>query len=265
MTEFADLIERLERYRTEPDSAWEGCVANQNNDLFPYESADGLAIAPLRFVAHVDAGGDIKVRKSLEGAALSNITNVLRSAGYIRLNPYDCDPKLFGSIYEPYFRGLLNKGNSNINKRREFFNSKRMTWWLSLPATEEIGISPQDAAAVPAFEGASKQVTSNRYERNKCLREACIKHYRSKWNGKLVCEACEFDFHAAFGDLGEGFIHIHHQNSLGNRQEEHLVDPIKDLVPLCPNCHAMAHRKVGREAPPRSIQELQGLLRNPGD
>ncbi len=117
-------------------------------------------------------------------------------------------------------------------------------------------LSAKEAANDPDFEGAARQVTSNRYERKKSLRDACIRHAKKSHNGHLFCCVCKFDFSRSFGEIGHDFIHIHHKNPLGNQQKEHLVDPIKDLVPVCPNCHAMIHRG-GQN---RSISKIRELL-----
>jgi 5-methylcytosine-specific restriction protein A len=37
---------------------------------------------------------------------------------------------------------------------------------------------------------------------------------------------------------------------------EYRVDPIRDLRPVCPNCHAMIHRRI----PAYSIEELKKML-----
>jgi len=67
---------------------------------------------------------------------------------------------------------------------------------------------------------------------------------------------CSFDFGKQFGPLGEGFIHVHHLRPISSLREEHDVDPITDLRPVCPNCHAMLHRT----RPPMSIEALQHHL-----
>jgi 5-methylcytosine-specific restriction protein A len=56
--------------------------------------------------------------------------------------------------------------------------------------------------------------------------------------------------------LGAGFIQVHHTVPLSSIGTEYVIDPIRDLIPVCPNCHAMLHRKT----PPFSIAELRGLL-----
>ena len=50
------------------------------------------------------------------------------------------------------------------------------------------------------------------------------------------------DFENMYGELGKGFIHVHHIVPISMIGKEYKIDPIKDLVPVCPNCHAMLHR-----------------------
>jgi 5-methylcytosine-specific restriction protein A len=72
----------------------------------------------------------------------------------------------------------------------------------------------------------------------------------------LNCTACGFNFEAAYGTLGEVFIHVHHIIPIGAVGDEYSVDPVKDLVPICPNCHAMIHRVN----PPLTIEQLRNIL-----
>ena len=72
----------------------------------------------------------------------------------------------------------------------------------------------------------------------------------------MSCSVCNFNFGQVFGKLGEGFIHVHHLRPISEIGEEYVVDPIEDLRPVCPNCHAMIHRR----SPPLSIQEIKNLL-----
>lgn len=101
-------------------------------------------------------------------------------------------------------------------------------------------------------EGARQTVIVNSYERNPKARNQCIERY------KAICRVCEFNFEEKYGEIGTGFIHVHHLTPLANIGKEYEVDPIKDLSPVCPNCHAMLHRKQ----PPYSIEELKSFLKN---
>lgn len=90
--------------------------------------------------------------------------------------------------------------------------------------------------AVHLFEGAKKQITVNAYERNPEARQECIKEYGYK------CCVCEFDFEEYYGDIGKGFIEVHHLKPLNEINKEYEVNPLNDLRPICPNCHSMLHR-----------------------
>lgn len=85
-------------------------------------------------------------------------------------------------------------------------------------------------------EGARKSVYVNAYERDPKARAACIAHHG------LSCAVCDMDFATFYGGIGNGYIHVHHKVPLASIGEAYIVDPISDLVPVCPNCHAMLHR-----------------------
>lgn len=100
------------------------------------------------------------------------------------------------------------------------------------------------------WEGATRQVFVTTYERSSAARAACIRHHG------LDGAACGFNFGARYGDMGKGYIHVHHLVPLSETDEKYEVDPIKDLIPVCPNCHEMIHK----EKPPLGIDDLRGLL-----
>lgn len=102
--------------------------------------------------------------------------------------------------------------------------------------------------------GARRQVRVNAFERDERARKACIAAHGA------TCAVCSFDFGREFGRLGEGFIHVHHLAPVSTiRDAAYKLDPIKDLVPVCPNCHAMLHYRTRK---PRTIKSLKLLRRN---
>jgi hypothetical protein len=106
-----------------------------------------------------------------------------------------------------------------------------------------------DEISEPAkyIEGATKTVSVNVYERSTAARKACIDYYG------VNCSVCNMNFHREYGEIGSGFIHVHHLKSLAKLDEQYEVDPINDLRPVCPNCHAMLHK----ETPSISIDLLK--------
>ena len=103
-------------------------------------------------------------------------------------------------------------------------------------------------------EGAKLRVSVNRYERSPKARKQCIDHYGAK------CCICDFSFEDTYGDVAEGFIHVHHVEPVSARKgKRYKVDPIKNLRPVCPNCHAVIHIRKGE--PVFSIKEVKAFLR----
>lgn len=84
-------------------------------------------------------------------------------------------------------------------------------------------------------EGNKSKAIINKYERNPLNRELCLSAKG------CVCSICGFDFEKKYGKIGKGFIHVHHIIPVSQMGGSYVIDPINDLVPVCPNCHAMLH------------------------
>ena len=69
------------------------------------------------------------------------------------------------------------------------------------------------------------------------------------------------NFEQTYGELGKGFIHVHHVIPVSEIGKEYKVDFKKDLIPVCPNCHAMLHRK-NKDGENVSVEELREIVRN---
>lgn len=107
-------------------------------------------------------------------------------------------------------------------------------------------ISPQQYV-----EGACRSITVNAYERDPGARRACISYHG------FSCQTCGFDFEEKYGELGKDFIHVHHIIPLADIREKYVVDPIKDMIPVCANCHSMIHRRK----PALTVEELKECIR----
>ncbi len=100
------------------------------------------------------------------------------------------------------------------------------------------------------FEGTERRVMATIYERNPAARRRCIEHHGA------ICKVCGFDFYGVYGKVAEGFIHVHHIKPISEIARKYSVDPIRDLVPVCPNCHAVIH--LGKK--PRLIDEVKAFI-----
>lgn len=112
---------------------------------------------------------------------------------------------------------------------------------------------PEIAPSVGTYpEGARTTVTVNAYECNAAARAACIAHHG------VSCSVCDMNFEETYGPVGRGFIHVHHLRSLASVGTEYEVDPVTDLRPVYPNCHAMLHRGE----PMHTIGDVRAMLRH---
>jgi len=109
----------------------------------------------------------------------------------------------------------------------------------------------QNAALGEFYEGKPIEVWQTRFERDSKARKACLDHYG------YACQVCSMDFEARYGPIGRAFIHVHHIEPLALLGCKRPVDPVADLVPMCPNCHAMIHKMPS----PQSVAALRALLR----
>lgn len=104
-------------------------------------------------------------------------------------------------------------------------------------------------------EGQVQKCPVNRYTRNRQARQMCIEYYGP------ICAVCGFDFERVYGSIGKDKIHVHHLQPVAEAQYPHVVDPIKDLRPVCPNCHLVIHSTEI----PLTIDQLRDIIhsRNP--
>lgn len=158
-----------------------------------------------------------------------------------------------GSISESY---LCTK---ELDRIRDCADWNRLAEYLELDLVFErpvVTIHPDevsDKEIRTLVEGTTKRVSVNVYERNALARKDCIKKHGYR------CAVCEFDFEKVYGKIGENFIHVHHIIPLHKIKKGYIVNGETDLVPVCPNCHAMLHKEVNGTC--LSVEELRETIK----
>lgn len=183
----------------------------------------------------------------------SHCTHITRSDWRI---PGAFTERTFIKVCSPDPKALANWGGKHRNLGGEPFSNVCGTCEpiSDIESVQEGRDFPDEIPKVDQdriIEGAKVSVLVNRYERDPRARKRCIRHHGA------TCHVCAFDFSRVYGPLGEGFIHVHHLKPLSSLKRSYEVDPIKDLRPVCPNCHAMLHK--GGET--LSIQDLKRVMR----
>ena len=96
-------------------------------------------------------------------------------------------------------------------------------------------------------EGSFSRIEVNHYERSRVNRAECLRHFG------YICRGCGDSAEEKYGELGAGVIHVHHLTPVSQMETAAPVNPITDLIPLCPTCHNVVHR----EDPPISLEKLR--------
>lgn len=109
-------------------------------------------------------------------------------------------------------------------------------------------------AEAPFVEGSRCAVELDRFERSRGAREVCIAAHGA------VCSICGFDFGKAYGPHFNGIIQVHHIVPLSVVDSERDVDPVVDLIPVCPNCHVALHSKPGGVYMPQELRDIMGAV-----
>lgn len=140
------------------------------------------------------------------------------------------------------------KSGASVKLRRNIYNE----YLKLLDQKPELTIYADEVDEnIKYAEGKTKTVLVNNYERNPIARKKCIEYYG------VICQVCNFNFEKVYGEIGKDFIHVHHIVDISTIGNEYSVDPLKDLIPVCPNCHSMLHKKK----PAYLIYELKAMMK----
>ena len=163
-----------------------------------------------------------------------------RERGMVRMLPLEAKPSAQKNAFAPtHYKGRPLRPDKKASAERA------VALQVHSHLFPDVVIDPEGL-----FEGATTTVHVNAFERSIAARRACLAHYGYQ------CRVCDLEFSQRYGPLGRGFIHVHHIRPLADIRGEYQVDPVRDLVPVCPNCHAMLHRTD----PPTSVDDLRRQL-----
>ena len=204
-------------------------------------------------IRSVDESGRLVFCAVLDACINAGADVVLSINGAIRSHKDD-------TVWDESWRSFgfaVGKGMLAINDGNEAADMHLIEEWTTrvaaavlalLPVEEDVEKSV-DAHGLP--EGAKMRIEVNRYERNRRNRAAALAIHGHS------CMACGTNMAERYGPVAEGLIEVHHIVPVSEVGPGYIIDPGSDLVPLCPDCHSVAHRR----SPPYSIKELQIMLR----
>ena len=71
-----------------------------------------------------------------------------------------------------------------------------------------------------------------------------------------TCKACGLLMEDKYGKVARNSVEVHHIIPVSLMGESRVVDPINELVPLCPNCHTIAHKGN----PPFGVEQITNMI-----
>ena len=115
--------------------------------------------------------------------------------------------------------------------------------WLGAadPTVPLPGSLPQDSL---------RQIAVNRYEHDPDAVQQCVAYHGAS------CAACGLSMEQLYGPAGAAFVQVHHIVPPASMTPSYALDPVADLLPLCPNCHAIAHRGVPDPYTPSELRRM---------
>lgn len=177
-------------------------------------------------------------------------------------------------LKHPYFKKGIDSGNTFNNAQsifREGLVCEALEIVIASKVSEEIKLKAKyylllergigdinqelDEKEEPDIEGLRKRVYVNKYERSAEARQKAIEYH---CKDGVKCCICGFDFEKVYRELGKGFIHIHHITPISEIGKSYEINYKTDLIPVCPNCHAMLHK--GKDGKVLTINELKSIL-----
>lgn len=113
-------------------------------------------------------------------------------------------------------------------------------------------------------EGAQISVSHKTYQRSQKLRNIAIEHFTH--NGIISCNCCGFEFRSFYGNTygNPSCIEIHQMKPIfqysGISEKQTIDEALSNLLPVCPNCHRVIHKKrISRKDIPSFKEHIRNL------
>ena len=183
---------------------------------------------------------------------LGQIDSAQQRVETIQLTVNDVDIFNLGDeLWEQLALSLKMKVQESNQRLDKLKTSLIIALSLLVPLFSEDLQTDEELLDASEVEGSKSKIERNHYERSRVNRALCLDYYG------FECQACLRTMKSLYGPIGEGVIHVHHIEPVSQMSSPRRLDPIRDLVPLCPNCHTIVHQ----ESPPLSIEKLKMLVK----
>ena len=176
-------------------------------------------------------------------------------------HPYNaCPPALVAQLLDAFCQRYQCSDSDIVIHQGTGANSKNTFLLIRSPSLalrillQDVGAAVDEDIVIATqsgnfVEGAVRDVVMRLHERSAAAREACISHYG------YSCFICKARLRERYKGLTMDLIQVHHETPISSKSVASDVDPVADLKPVCPNCHAVVHSRT----PPYTVAEVQAM------
>jgi len=168
---------------------------------------------------------------------------------FLKVNEIDLQDRP-SELWEKLDFHIKTKFELEDNPLRSFEVTLLYALSLFLPLFTEDEVDEALDARDWEVEGAISLKLSKKYERSRINRALCLAEHG------YTCKACGILMEAKYGQVAKDFAEVHHIVPVSLMGAPRVVDPINELVPLCPNCHSVAHKRN----PPFGIEAIIEMI-----
>ena len=197
------------------------------------------------------------------GLSTTDLIKLLRE----KLNPTGKDIEIIDGRKDDYFSQKVRnfKSHNSLEPYAKYANGRycitesglsKIFEWGILDNTDfnsadkeelEAKLNKNEAFFVPEIDFNEGDLSNDKVKiriRSSILRKYAFDFFRNQ--GQIKCSICGFDFEEKYGAMGENYIEIHHIKPISFYSEDgdskSFEEAIKNLMPVCPNCHKMIHK-----------------------
>lgn len=164
-------------------------------------------------------------------------------------------PKYVISLAAKYaFGSELPSNDFNAVRARDYLRSKGHTVIDRRDDALDVIVNDDDESSFA--EGKEKYRLHRSRERDSSITRKA-KARRLKETGALFCDICDFDFYNKYGELGLGFIEVHHKVPV-SKLDGNTKTKLSDLALVCSSCHRMLHRQKST----MPVSELKEIVKS---
>lgn len=180
-----------------------------------------------------------------------SLADAVKKAGFeqwYKGRPYQTSRQLPEEIASALIKEIISQNLYMKEKLRDYM--------INVPPIRSKIEKSEKQIAIQFEEGAIREITQELQYRNPNLKKKAVQIRGAK------CEACGFDYEECYGDIGAGYIEIHHLLPLSQSEKKTISLSIEDVVLVCANCHRMLHHNGIEPIPIKKLQYIVKHQRN---